>query len=252
MMRCISAVPEVTWELVFRPGDFEGSHVLMSLGGNSGGALGVTAITLIGSILDFRFQDANNEAQRVSVSTDLSLMGPATDFYHVVAVADVDTANTGTGTLYVNGVPVAGPTTSTGTINDWLDGGSARFGIGTSVPGATPLYADQLVGDIAELNYFQGRALDASVIEDRYVKISGNAQEFKITEILPDLDRGTVSLTWPSRAGRSYTVEYSSDLEQWIELDDSYLSQGDTTTYIDESLPVPIPRTRYYRVRQEN
>ncbi len=70
----------VTWELVFRPGDFEGSHVLLSLGGNSGGALGITAITLIGSILDFRFQDANNEAQRVSVSTDLALTGASDGF----------------------------------------------------------------------------------------------------------------------------------------------------------------------------
>jgi hypothetical protein len=224
----------------------------LSLGGFDDGPNGITAITLIGSVLDFRFQDANNEAQRVSVSTDLALLGPATDFYHVVAVADVDSASTGTGSLYINGVLMAGPTTSTGTINDWSDGGATRFGIATSVPGSTPLYADQLVGDIAELNYFQGRALDASVIEDRYAKLSGDALEFEITEILPDLDQGTISLTWPSRVGRNYTVEYSGDLEHWIELVDSYSSGGETTTYTDDSLPVPFPTTRFYRVRKEN
>ena len=104
----------VTWEIVFRPGDYDGTHTLFNTGGNGDG----TAITLVGSTVEFRFQDANSDAQRVIVSADLSALGPATDFYHVVGVCDVDTAGTGTGTLYVNGALADGPTTSAGTIKN--------------------------------------------------------------------------------------------------------------------------------------
>ena len=75
----------VSWEMVFRPGDFVGTHVLFNTGGNGDG----TAITITGSVLDFRFQDADSTAQRLVISKDLAEIGPATDFYHVVCLADI-------------------------------------------------------------------------------------------------------------------------------------------------------------------
>ena len=64
-----------SWELVFRPGDYVGKHTLFNTGGNGDGL----AFTLTGSVLEFLFQDADSEDQRVRVSTDLALIGPATD-----------------------------------------------------------------------------------------------------------------------------------------------------------------------------
>ncbi len=60
-------------------------------------------------MLDFRFQDADLDDQRLIVSADLATLGAAEDFYHVVGLADVDSAVTGTASLYVNGFLVAGP-----------------------------------------------------------------------------------------------------------------------------------------------
>ena len=158
-----------SWELIFRPGDFTGIHTLFNSGGNGDGI----AFTMNGSTLDFRFQDANSATQRVIVSTDLSTIGAETDFYYVVGVVDVDTALAGTGWLYVNGVLVDGPTTSTGTINDWDGGDLAELGKGNNIPGGNPFNPAAFTGDIAEFNYYGGELLDAAFIQTRFQNYAG-------------------------------------------------------------------------------
>ena len=150
----------VSWELVFRPGDFTGKHTLFNTGGNGDG----TAITIDGSVVDFRFQDANSNTQRIIVSSDLATIGGATDFYHLVGLADVDAAASGTGSLYINGVLVDGPTTSTGTINDWDGGDLAELGKGNNIPGGNPFNPDAFTGDIAAFNYYGGELLTQAEI----------------------------------------------------------------------------------------
>ena len=159
----------VSWELIFRPGDYTGTHTLFNTGGNGDG----TAFTISGSTLDFRFQDANSAAQRVIVSTDLSAIGTADQFFYVVGVADVDTGTGGTGWLYVNGTLVDGPTTSTGVINDWDGGDLAELGKGNNIPGANPFNPDAFTGDIAEFNYYGGELLDEDFISMRYLEYAG-------------------------------------------------------------------------------
>ncbi|MCP4811469.1 MAG: LamG domain-containing protein, partial [Planctomycetaceae bacterium] len=145
----------VTWEMVFRPGDFAGTHVLFNTGGNGDG----TAITIAGSLLDFRFQDAATTTQRLVISKDLADIGTATDFYHVVCLADVDSATTGTAKMYVNGQLVAGPVTSAGTIEDWDGGDLAELGKGSNIPGSTTFAHTAFTGDIALFNYYGNRLL---------------------------------------------------------------------------------------------
>ena len=218
----------VTWEMVFRPGDFQGNHCLFNTGGNGDG----TAITLIGSTLEFRFQDANSDAQRVVVSADLASIGGADEFCHVVAVADVDTASTGTGSLYVNGVLVDGPKTSTGTIDDWDGGDASELGLGSNIPGASPFPWELLTGGIADFNYYAGRALTAEDVARRFERYAGPATPFQITEVIYDAANDEFTLTWNARAGETYVLVYSDDLQTWgADVDDSIMAEGDTVRY---------------------
>ncbi|MFT5412772.1 MAG: hypothetical protein ACI9NC_005524 [Verrucomicrobiales bacterium] len=239
----------VSWEMVFRPGDFTGFHVLFNTGGNGDG----TAFTLDGSVLDFRFQDANSAAQRVTISTDLANIGAATDFYHVVGLADVDTANSGTGSLYVNGVLVAGPTTSTGTIVDWDGGDLAEIGKGNNIPDDSPSNAVAFTGDVALLNYYGARILSELQIADIFAAIGGGSsqQEFKITSIFYNDVEQRIELTFNSRPGLIYSIDESIDMTSWSEVDDTVNSQGTLTTFFTPGITLPDPEAprNYYRVR---
>ncbi|MGI9242491.1 MAG: immunoglobulin domain-containing protein [Verrucomicrobiales bacterium] len=56
--------------------------------------------------------------------------------------------------------------------------------------------------------------------------------EFIITSISgPSGDPLEVTLTWNSTPGAIYRLDFSRDLNNWLELDDSIASQGDMTTY---------------------
>ena len=191
---------DVTWELVFRPGDFLGVHTLYNTGGNGDG----TAIVLIDSILEFRFQDANNDDQRVVVATDLSAIGAETDFYHVVCVCDVDTDVTGTGTLYVNGEVVDGPTTSVGTIIDWDGGDLAELGKGNNIPGDNPFNPEAFDGDIAVFNYHAGTLLEGDLIQRLY-------DRYRLPPILASFEADASSVAPGANVTLSWEVDGDAD-----------------------------------------
>ncbi|MFT6863342.1 MAG: hypothetical protein ACJAVK_001903, partial [Akkermansiaceae bacterium] len=239
----------VSWEMVFRPGDFTGFHVLFNTGGNGSG----TAITLTDRTLDFRLQRAANANQLVTISTDLSSIGTASEFYHVVATADLESAGTGTASLYVNGQLVAGPTTSVGIIDDWDGGDLAELGKGNNIPGATVSGAVAFTGDIALFNYYGGRVLSASQVTDIYNALGGasGSQEREITKIVYNAAEQRIELTFNTLPNRDYAVWKSPDLKAWAEENDSILSQGTATTYFitDIILPDPALLRNFYQVR---
>lgn len=72
---------------------------------------------------------------------------------------------------------------------------------------------------------------------------------FTAVEVAED---GSVTVTWISRPNRSYAVDYSPDLETWLELTDGYPSQGDRTSFTETSETIgDDAERRYYRVREE-
>ena len=144
----------VSWELVFRPGDYEGIHTLFNTGGNGDG----TAFVLEDNILDFRFQDADLDEQRVIATANLAAIGPATDFYHVVGIADIESGDEGTATIWVNGTMIES-VTSDDVIFDWDGGDLAELGKGNNIPGGNPFSPDEFDGDIAMFNYYGGQLL---------------------------------------------------------------------------------------------
>ena len=239
---------DVSWEMVVRPGDFTGTHTLFNTGGNGDG----TAIVLTGSILDFRVQTANTDAERVIVSTDLASLGLATDFYHVVATVDVDPVNPGVVNLYVNGQLVAGPTASTGAIDDWDGGDLAELGKGGNIPASSPFPFEVFTGDIAFFSYFGSRILNASQVSDKYTALGGSSGELAIKHIEYDDVADEIRLTFDSLPGRTYALETTVDLSApfWIELDDAILSGGTETTVVISGVVLPDagnPR-RFYRI----
>lgn len=148
-----------SWEMVVRPGDYDGKHTLFNTGGNGSGL----AVVLEGSLLDFRFQSANSDERRVIAKADLAILGVATDFYHVVGVGDVESAETGSASIWVNGVQIDS-VTSTGAILDWDGGDLAELGKGGNIPGGNPFNPDAFSGDIATFNFYGGELLSGGEI----------------------------------------------------------------------------------------
>ena len=68
-----------------------------------------------------------------------------------------------------------------------------------------------------------------------------------ISDVQFDPATRTAEFTWNSQPGAVYKVEWSTDAATWIEIDDSYASGGETTTYADENIPADVAR-RLYRV----
>jgi len=78
---------------------------------------------------------------------------------------------------------------------------------------------------------------------------SGNSIPFQILSVVRDSPT-TAMVTWQSRQGASYTVEFATDLQEWIEVTDGVESGGETTTFEDDTL-LESDEERYYRVREE-
>ena len=69
---------------------------------------------------------------------------------------------------------------------------------------------------------------------------------FQITEIAHD--GATTTITWNSEPDKTYTVEYSPDLKEWVEETDGHESEGDSTSFtFDPAKEAPF----YTRVREE-
>lgn len=239
---------DVSWEMVVRPGDFTGTHTLFNTGGNGDG----TAIVLTDSTIDFRAQTAATDAERIIISADLAALGNATDFFHIIAVLDVDAVNPGVAALYVNGQPAAFAA-STNTLDDWDGGDLAELGKGTNIPTSTAFPAEPFTGDIAVFNYYGGRILNAAQVSEKYTAISGGAGGLAITAIDYDLGTGEISLTFNSVPGRTYALETTLDLTavEWAEIDDSIEADDTQTTVVvnESSLTDSGAVRRFFRIR---
>lgn len=73
-------------------------------------------------------------------------------------------------------------------------------------------------------------------------------QALAISEISRGND-GSVNITFNSLPGKFYAVDISEDLVIWLELDDSVISGGTSTSYT-HSTPDLAARTLFYRIRE--
>ncbi|MFT4547065.1 MAG: hypothetical protein ACI9MB_001011 [Verrucomicrobiales bacterium] len=86
-----------------------------------------------------------------------------------------------------------------------------------------------------------------SIMQNGVASLTGGAA-FQIITI-QRAPNGEVSFTWNSRDGAQYSIDRSTDLiSDWEELDDSYPSGGETSTFTDTLVPAGATRA-FYRVR---
>ena len=71
------------------------------------------------------------------------------------------------------------------------------------------------------------------------------------TDVMLNEEARTVTLTWTSQPGETFTVSSSSNLQDWLELNDGHeAGDGTTTSYTDDT--IGDDTVRYYQVRRED
>lgn len=71
-----------------------------------------------------------------------------------------------------------------------------------------------------------------------------------ITDITVDLSQDLIEITWTTNVGATYAVERSTDLENWLEVDDSVIPSEETHTYTDPDAATLEGAKYFYRVTQ--
>ncbi|MEM7384398.1 MAG: LamG-like jellyroll fold domain-containing protein, partial [Verrucomicrobiota bacterium] len=153
---------DASWELIFRPGPFEGNRLLFETGGNIDG----TSAVIQGDLLEFRVQDANSDDQRVILTHTLT---GDNDFHHMVVTVQPGPAGENEFILFVNGARVdAG--SATGDLIDWAGNNGAGMGqVNSDHPtGQTGL--DDFTGAIAALRLYD-RLLTPAEIAAEYDRL---------------------------------------------------------------------------------
>ena len=80
--------------------------------------------------------------------------------------------------------------------------------------------------------------------------VSGGPATLEFTEVTYDPDTRTATITWRSRVGRTYAIDFSPDLGRanpWEEIDDGQAASGELTSFQDV-VPEGVTR-RFYQVR---
>lgn len=104
----------------------------------------------------------------------------------------------------------------------------------------------QFSGYIDEALIHQG-AVSVSYLQGRVALLLGEPQ--KIISIDYTKGSDTATITWTSVLGRNYSLDWSSDLKIWSNVDDSITGKEDQTSWDDETVPAAAVR-RYYRVTE--
>jgi hypothetical protein len=107
---------------------------------------------------------------------------------------------------------------------------------------------------MAQVDDFGIYSLALSVEQINEVKdngFGGGGLPFQIIEVTRK-GPSNAEVTWQSKAGRFYSIDFTSDLTEggWIEGTDGFEADGDTATYEDDTL-TPEIKERYYRIREE-
>ncbi|MCB1094660.1 MAG: hypothetical protein KDN22_03680 [Verrucomicrobiae bacterium] len=107
-----------------------------------------------------------------------------------------------------------------------------------------------LAGQIDDFAVF-AVALDASRIKELAEGapvLGGTKAPFQILRVVHTPDKATI--TWGSKNGKSYSVLYTADMQEFIEATDGVESAGDETSYDDDTL-TPDVKERYYQILEE-
>jgi hypothetical protein len=71
----------------------------------------------------------------------------------------------------------------------------------------------------------------------------------EITSLVYDAATPQATVIWSTVPGRKYSLDYSTDLETWLELLEEEEATEETYTYVDTELEGGSPKI-FYRVRE--
>jgi hypothetical protein len=136
-----------------------------------------------------------------------------------------------------------------GDVEVWLT--SLTIGALSVPPRATAYTYDELAAmSPGTANFLRSDGSDGTL------GVNGTAIPFLMTDVT--FDGTTSTATWNSNPDQQYFVYFSTDLINWAEIDDSFVSQGTSTTYTDAIVErfakdeLPVPDQGYYRVLKSN
>lgn len=149
-----------------------------------------------------------------------------------------------------------------GTI-DFVDSDGSFTGLGASGNGPahsstagdfTRLFFDGLLDDLAIWkNALSGEDIALLAAGTSPLDIARGSAPLRITALAFDFPASSVTLTWNSRPDHRYTLESSLNLVNWSVHDDNIASEGDTTTFVDTTVPDPsIIGKLFYRIRENS
>lgn len=175
--------------------------------------------------------------------------GPAVDdglFHHIVAVTEH-----GLGArLYIDGVQVADSGTSAPELTD--NGGAAFVAIGSN-PGAITRSWDGVIDDVA----IWTRPLSATEVSGLFTATESLGEQLGIGG-----PPGPPTITTHGRDGanyvltavnliptKTYILERSTDLQDWLEVEDG--RTGSEENFFTDLDPLPLPGEAFYRINEE-
>jgi hypothetical protein len=180
---------------------------------------------------------------------DRRLINSDSGWFHVIASTEGATgmARANNFKLWINGV------NRTANLNEsnvgWgTDTGLAKIGGRRADPGDTTTHS----GAQDEVAIWLDRVLTDAEAESLWnAAIDKKVVPLVITEVnySDDEINNSVSLTWDSLPGKTYAVFVTDNLEnsEWVELNDSVPSAGDSTSYTEADIP-DEETPRFYRV----
>lgn len=148
--------------------------------------------------------------------------------------------------VYVDGEEFLNSTGGDPLPDDFTDGHIGGDGGGGNIPAAA---IDDFVVYGGALSDEDIQALAAGDVSAKEFFGGGGGPPFQILEVTIQSET-TAAITWDSKPNATYTVEWSEDLQEFVELTDGVESDGEETTFEDDSLTAETT-IRYYRVRQE-
>ena len=141
--------------------------------------------------------------------------------------------------LFVNGaLEYTGPGVPEGRLTGLLNIGIRHNGV------------EGYEGLMDDFRLYAGSLSDADIAD-----LAQGAARGRAPFLIVDLERRSeaeiqsVELTWSSQPGRLYSIDYSADLSNWIEITDAERSQGQETSFSHADVSDEV-EVRYYRVRE--
>ncbi|MCB1095403.1 MAG: LamG domain-containing protein [Verrucomicrobiae bacterium] len=213
---------------VFSEGSDLDNDPLLNIGTHNGGADGT---------VDLYLRNAGTPNHEHSIGEAFN-----SEWHHVALVWDSETLS-----LYIDGEL----DDQTFTWKDPYKEGSTNTTTIGGILRAAPSH--WVTGLIDEVSLWKS-ALSASKVAELAegaLPIGGGQLPFQVSTVTFDSAARSAKLVWESRAGKFYSVDRSTNLEEWLELTDGVESAGDTTEFTHPDIPA-TETENYYRVREEN